>query len=236
MTKTANHPLCSEQAWSEKVHFTPFVGSEYDWGLVPGVRVLLLGESHYGSESLGPQYGRGCTFYNFHGYIDESCDIDHESQFFCKLPRIVTRNRFTSQKESALAWRRIAFANFVQSLVPAARESPSAAQWRDGQSALTELSDRLRPDVILVLGARLWDHITVGIKCDEPWIKGHRRDRQVWLIPHSNGYARASWIYHPSTNYESLESSIAVISELLRRASTASATPSEATDEIPLRK
>jgi hypothetical protein len=222
-----NHPLSSAEAWSGTVYFTPFVGRDYDQGLVDGTKVLVLGESHYGTKSELPGSGRDCTIYNFQEYASESCDIDNQSQFFRKLPRIVTRNSATTQAESAAAWTRISYSNFVQDFAGAhAWQRPSHEQWLAGQAALTEIAERLKPDVILVLGAQLWNDITVGSKCDEPPIKAQRRDREIWLVPHSDGYARTSWVYHPSRNYESLQSSIDVFSSLLNRAAAGPAMPS----------
>ncbi|WP_460824379.1 hypothetical protein [Lysobacter olei] len=214
------HPLALESAWSNAVHFIPLVGPEYDDGLVSDVRVLLLGESHYGDDSAAEGFGRDCTQYWFQDYLNESYDIDGDSQFFRKLPRILARDVKVTQLGSAAAWRRAAYANFVQALVgERARTRPSRQQWLDGQRALTEMAEKLQPDVVLVLGAQLWSHITEGCKSDEAAISAQKRPREVWLIPNgTGGYARASWIYHPSTNYESLESAIGVLSTLIKRA------------------
>lgn len=224
------HPLTPAASWSPAVHFIPTVGPDFDAGLVPGVRVLLLGESHYGVASDAPGWGRDCTQYHFDSFMDESCDIDNQSQFFRKLPRIVTRDTGVTQAESAAAWRRVAFANFVQDFVGAhARMRPTREQWTQGQVALTELAQKLRPDVVLVLGAQLWNHITEGCGGGENAIHADRHERDVWLIPHDGGYARASWIYHPSTNYETVDSAISVFAELIRRASLSTPHPDQPT-------
>jgi hypothetical protein len=228
----STHPLASPSAWSPAVYFTPFVGDDYDLGLVDGVRVLFLGESHYGAPSSEPGNGRDCTQYQFNDFMDESCDIYNQSQFFQKLPRLVTRDENVTQAESAAAWRRIAYANFVQEFVGEhARMRPSPDQWKRGQAALTEFVERLRPDVVLVLGAQLWNHIVEGVASNEQKISADRWGREVWLIPHEEGFARSSWIYHPSTNYESLPSAIGVFAELLRRA--AEENPSPARPQAP---
>lgn len=229
----STHPFASPSAWSPAVYFTPFVGDDYDLGLVDGVRVLLLGESHYGVPSSAPGCGRDCTQSNFDGYMDEDCDLDNQPQFFRKLPRIVTRDENVTQVGSAAAWRCIAYANFVQEFVgPHARMRPSHDQWKRGQAALTEFVETLRPDVVLVLGAQLWNHIVDGQASNEERISADRSNREVWLIPHKDGFARSSWIYHPSTNYESLPSAIGVFAELLRRA--ASGKPVPASPQAPM--
>jgi hypothetical protein len=232
-----SHPLAATSAWKPPVYFTPFVGDEYDKGLVDGVRVLLLGESHYGIASGEEGCGRDCTQYNFDGYTDESCDIDNQHQFFKKLPRIVARNPAITAPESAAAWRRVAFSNFVQEFVGAnARMRPSGQQWKQGQLALAELAKKLRPNVILVLGAQLWNHITEGQSSNENPIAAERHERSVWLIDNGSGFARSSWIYHPSTNYESLQSAIGVFAELLRRAAASEPVGRRKGEESPLAK
>lgn len=220
------NPLASPSAWSEAVYFTPFVGDDYERGLIDGTRVLLLGESHYGTPSHEQGSGADCTQYNFGDYTNDNCDFDKERQFFRKLPRIVARNEHVTQMESAAAWRRIAYANFVQEFVGGhARMRPKRDQWKRGQAALTELVEKLRPDVVLVLGAQLWNHVNEGCLSNEAAISAERRDREIWLIPHDQGFARTSWIYHPSTNYESLSSAMGVFAELLRRAAGGKALP-----------
>lgn len=208
-------------AWTDAVYFIPFVGQEYERGLTQGVRVLLLGESHYASAPKAREWGRKCTIENFKDYENESCDFDSESPFFRKLPRIVTRKLRPTQSESALAWRRIAYANRVQRFVGEhARERPSPAQWGTGDPALVELTERLKPHVILVLGAENWNKIKWGSYADEtidPPIFAPRKKRRIWLVPHSEGYAKCTWVYHPSTNCDSVQSAIDVFSQLIER-------------------
>jgi hypothetical protein len=231
----STHPLASPSAWSEAVYFTPFVGDDYELGL-DGARVLLLGESHYGGVSRKPGDGPDCTQYNFGDYTSDDCDIDVPPQFFRKLPRILARDENVTQLESAAAWRRIAYANFVQEFVGGhARMRPNHDQWKRGQAALTEFAEKLRPDVVLVLGAQLWNHITEGRPSKEANIIAERCDREVWLIPHDHGFARASWIYHPSTNYESLSSAMGVFAELMRRAADVKALPASPSAPTPER-
>jgi hypothetical protein len=215
----STHPLASATVWSPPVYFTPVVGEHYDDGLVDGVRVLILGESHYASIAKQAEWGRDCTQINYDDYTDDSCNFDNESQFFKKLPRILTRKTDVTMLESAAAWRRIAFSNFVQEFVGEfAGIRPKAAQWKQGQLALTELADKLDPHVILVLGSKLWDHIKKGRSSEEHSIAADHRDRYIWLIPTKSGFARSSWIFHPCTNRERLCSAIGVFEELLKRA------------------
>ena len=212
------HPLNAAEAWPPPVHFVPLVGPRYDEGISRGVRLLILGESHYGDATEGEHFGRGCTHYHFQGYLD-GCDLAGESQFFQKLPKILTGNVDPTKAESAQAWQRVSYANAVQSLVPAASTSPSRSQFSEAGPALRLMAATLKPDAILMLGRRLWNGIPadVGAWSDEPPIRAEKEDRSVWLVPTGEGYARASWIFHPSRNTESLASAMGVLAELIER-------------------
>jgi hypothetical protein len=210
------HPLNSESAWSPFVHFIPLVGPHYDDGLTNGVRVLILGESHYGDPAQ-PNFGRNCTHHHFQDYLEE-CDLTGESQFFQKLPKIITRQISPSPADSVAAWERVAFANAVPSLLAGPNLSPSSEQFAAAGVALRELAMVLNPDAILFLGKRLWDGVPsdVGAWSEEPPIDAEK-ERRVWLVPTARGFARATWVFHPSRNAESLPSAISVFTELLAR-------------------
>ncbi|MEP6908259.1 MAG: hypothetical protein ABI858_09805 [Pseudoxanthomonas sp.] len=203
--------------WSSAVYFIPSVGPEYESGLVDGKRVLLLGESHYASDPAAPASGRRCTRDVFDDY--QTCDLWPGNRFFGKLQRIATRNTNPTAQESNLAWERIAFANFVQEFVgDGPRQRPTRDQWKTGQPALTEIVRRLRPHAVLVLGRATWNHITDGQASDEAPIQmPGRPERSIWLMPYEGGYAKSTWIYHPSTGYDSTASAIKVFEALLDR-------------------
>lgn len=214
------HPLNAPSAWNQSIHFTPLVGPDYDAGLVDGIRVLLLGESHYGIDDAGGNFGSRCTHHHFEGYLTDDCDWSTDRPFFQKLPSIVTRKLEPTAAESGWAWRHIAFSNAIQSLLPASSAVPTREQFERAGEAVQELVSVLRPHVVLMLGKRLWDGIppAIGVYSDEPPIQPSEQPRKIWLLPHPDGFSRATWIYHPSRYFESIPSSIAVFSELLERA------------------
>lgn len=150
--------------WSERVYFRPFVGPDYDAGLVDGVRIRLLGESHYAGEPQTEAQGRDCTIETFSGYL--TCDLEPGNTFFGKLQRIV---------------------------------------------------EKLKPHAVLVLGSETGSHINEGEASPEPHTQAPRSPRSIWLIPHSEGHAKATWVYHPATGYDTTATAIEVFSELLER-------------------
>lgn len=217
-TDRLEHSLNAIEAWSPQINFIPLVGPRYDEGLTQGVRVLILGESHYREDLQDPDPDRGCTHRNFQGYL-EGCDLTGESQFFQKLPKIVTRQLTPTQAESVFAWERVAYANAVQSFVSGPSTSPTDEQFSAAGPALKELAAALKPQAILMLGKRLWDGIPpdVGVWSNEPPIAAEKENRRIWLVPTGDAFARVSWIFHPSRHTESIESAIGVFEKLLER-------------------
>lgn len=143
-----------------------------------------------------------------------------EKPFFKKLPSIVALKPEPTSAESANAWRRVAFANAVQTFMDGTRRSPSKAQYAQAGLAVREMVDVLQPHVVLILGARLWKSIPsdLGEYSHEAPLTAEPRNRDVWLIPTAEGHARVSWIFHPSTYRESVQNAIAVLDQLIDRA------------------
>jgi G:T/U-mismatch repair DNA glycosylase len=215
--------------WTSAVYFLPSIGPLYESGLAGGKRVLLLGESHYASNAEAVASGRQCTRQNFDDFW--TCGIYPGNRFWGKLQRIAARNVQPTKAESQEAWKRLAFANFVQQFVgEGPRQRPTRDQWKTGQAALTEIVQRLRPHAVLVLGGETWNHITEGEASGEPPIEiAGRPDRSIWLMPYEGGYAKSTWIYHPATGYDSNASAIKVFAELLDRVQLPGATTQKLT-------
>lgn len=206
----------NELEWSDAVHFHPLVGPQYQQGLVAGLRVLLLGESHY---DAAPTDGdeRETTQDEFKDYWEDTCKIYPGNRFWGRLQRIVTRDLAPTPAESAAAWRRIAFANLVQRFVgSSSRDRPSRGMWATGRPAFDEIVQKLRPHAVLVLGKATWAHIG----CDSGYyaqevIPAPRELRRIWIMPWAGGATQLTWVFHPASNKDSSEVCIAIFSALL---------------------
>lgn len=211
------HPHYKVESWSDHgVRFVPFVGGEYEEGLIDGLRVLLLGESHYGKHEKAT---RDLTISEFEDLAHDMPKIWHG--FWGKLQRIAARDPKPSQEKAGVAWRHIAFANFVQQLAgERPRQRPDRAAWKTGNDALPVMLDRLQPNAVLILGKGTWDHVKVG-DYDGSSIQAResrKSEREIWRLPHAGGHALSTWVYHPSANRDTIQTSIDVFSELLERA------------------
>ena len=134
------------------VNFLPFVGEKY-YNSRYGVRVLVLGESHYGSEE------DNCA--DFTQRVIRDLAYRPGFAFFSKLTNVLRgRTDWPSDEERRETWQHVAFYNFVQEFVAAeSRVAPTEAMWRAAQAPFLNVVRELKPDVILVLGSRLWNNV-----------------------------------------------------------------------------
>lgn len=152
-------------------NFDPWVGSQYQNGL-NGVRVLILGESHYGT----PPERSGFTSAIINKYGQTK-----RSRFFSTTQRLVSldKNRgHIPSSERREFWDKVAFYNFVQEFVgTTSRLRPSQSQWERGAEPFIQTVTELAPQLIVVLGKKL----------------------KTYLPPEINGVVYA-YVKHPSGN------------------------------------
>lgn len=138
-------------------NFDPWVGSEYQSGL-NGVRVLILGESHYGK----PPEREGFT-----AAIIKNYGQTKRSRFFSITQRLVSLDEsrgYVSSLRRREFWEKVAFYNFVQEFVGAtSRIRPSENQWRQGAEPFIQTVNDLAPQLIVVLGRELKNHLPAEI-------------------------------------------------------------------------
>jgi hypothetical protein len=150
---------------SEPLFFKPWIGADYErlrtqieagefehdvWSHPYHV----MGESHYGKpEEYDPGLTRlmveRCGHHSSHG----KC-----SAFFGKVLKIVTGQELTTLEREE-HWRKLAFSNFLQDLMPGPLVPPQEHQWERGRRAFRKQLALTRPEVLLVLGQRLWGNL-----------------------------------------------------------------------------
>ena len=135
------------------VSFHPWVGSRYGRQSRFGVRLLLLGESHYDED---PEFS-DCGF---------TQEIVHEwgqnrlARFFTVSAKVLLGRRVCiSNEERSEIWEHTAFYNFVQSVVPGPGTPPTFRQWCEAQTPFETVLQSLKPDAVLMLGKRLSEHV-----------------------------------------------------------------------------
>ena len=136
----------------EGVGFLPWIGERYDGENRFGIRLLVLGESHYHDD--GPGTTRGTIW----KYTQPGGE---RHRFFTVIANVVRGERgWIGPEALARVFQELAFYNFVQSQVGSApRGQPTFRQWVEAQDPLKTVLGVLRPDAVLVLGRELRRHI-----------------------------------------------------------------------------
>lgn len=135
-----------------QIFFKPYIGDKY-YESHYGVRVMVLGESHYGdAEDLSPDYTQFVV--NEHAFCAGS-------PFFTKLTKLLRCEAgAVSIEERHETWRHVAFYNYIQEFVgDVGRIRPTTAMWVRAVCALKVVVQELQPDVILVLGHQMWEQL-----------------------------------------------------------------------------
>lgn len=216
-------------AWPAEIGFLPVIGSQYEAG-VEGLRVLLLGESHYADArhmNKPAERLRNYTRAVFRGVDRPIANRGSWGPFFRGCDVLVSRNVRPTPKQAAEGWRRVAFANLVQSFVgDQARMRPEVDHWGRAKQAFQIYLDLLKPDVVLCLGSELFQSTPdTGEKLEHP-IQAPRSHRNVWAMRREGGVSYMSWVYHPSWPNDSADTYVKVFNALLERARTKKAAAS----------
>ena len=184
-------------AKSSHIRFKPWIGDYYGkpQGVFGGKRVLVLGESHYGSNDY-PRLTIDC--------VEGQASGEESYAFWTKIVRAFY-NQNAGQKEKSEFWHSVAFANLVQEIVGGrARVRPTAEMWASGLIAFPELLACLRPQVVVGLGQDVWHYLTVWRHLTKSGKAGPRlrkapKDmRETWLCPYKGGRALVYYVPHPA--------------------------------------
>ena len=161
------------------VIFEPWIGSKYNSENRFGVRVLVLGESHYGDESE--------TRSTITSEVVRWLAQDERHSFFTKISKVLLgldEKTWLDNEVRGEVWNHIAFYNYIQGFVGnESRVRPSSEMWDSAKEPFLETVKRLSPMVILVLGKELATRI--------PKLPD---DIEVCCIQHpSTGFVYSQW-------------------------------------------
>jgi hypothetical protein len=159
-------------------YFEPWVGSRYAVEGVFGLRLLIVGEAHYGKPSeLRPSFTKDMI---------SLLAQQNRFRFYSVVRNLVLGTRgWVCDAVRAAFWERVAFCNFVQAF-PSDRPRipPTPEMWRAGGPALAQTVTELSPQLVLVLGERV-----------EPWLPA-LPDGPVCRVvrhPSGKGYRHSDW-------------------------------------------
>jgi hypothetical protein len=161
--------------------FEPWVGKSYDAEGFFGRRVLILGESHYGTpEQETASFTREC--------VESLAKAANGHRFFTVVAKLLfgtSPGVKLSRDQRSWLWDRVAFYNYIQAFPShTSRVRPTGEMWSTAAQCFPALLQRLRPEFVLVLGRELAERI--------PPIPP---PTSVCAIPHpsSFGFAQTRW-------------------------------------------
>ena len=137
-----------------EVKFKPWIGDRYSDAELYGLKILLVGESHYGDEP--DDYSKSTT--DVVRWIGQ----DKRYGFFTKISNLLLNSghEWLSDKERYDFWNKVAFYNYIQELAgKEARIRPTQGMWKNAVKPFLEVCKELAPDLIVFFGKELSDYI-----------------------------------------------------------------------------
>jgi hypothetical protein len=133
--------------------FKPWIGKNYHTNGLNGIKILFLGESHYGK--AGNE--KADTTINVIKRLALGEQRYH--RFFTTIAKFAllkgAKNKI-SKKERKEFWESVAFYNYVQEFVgDKSRIRPTKEMWQSAKKPFCEILEELKPQLIVVLGKEL---------------------------------------------------------------------------------
>ena len=207
----------------KNVFFSPFVGKNYEHKGFNGLKLLILGESHYcgeDCESCGDISNNECADFTktvIHGFINyKRGNEDHADwmRTFTRFTNVLLNDKVDNETLIDF-WDSVVFYNYVQSSTNGPRISPTSLQFEKSKNAFIEVLEVYKPDLILVWGERLWYNLPDTGKWGEEDILDNGK---FYYYKVGDKETPAYKIYHPSTQYFNYEYS-KYLKEAMRLAS-----------------
>ena len=165
-------------------NFDPWVGSKFATGGSFGVRILILGEAHYGVADD--------AYNEFTQVIVRRYGQESRFAFFTRVQSLVeNREGYIPDNEREAFWEDVAFYNFVQEFPgPTARIRPTARMWEDAVAPYFATIKELDPELVIILGDELWEHVPYDAKktplCGIPHPSSYGFDTAKWKAEIAN--------------------------------------------------
>lgn len=145
--------------WNSLCHFAPWIGHEYGKSSRWGLKLLILGESHYVGkpEHNTPRLTRIV--------VQGQMDGTRRNRFFTKIVGTLTGDSPVSLQARQDFWNSVAYYNYVQEpIADGPRKRPLPEHWSGAHAPFLSVLSRLKPDRVLVFGFALWENLPAPMK------------------------------------------------------------------------
>lgn len=226
-----------------KRFFKPFIGENYNLGIKDGMKLMILGASHYclnnGEEDKfncfnwkvctslekrdSSPFNTTCPYYDGKDYRVLLEDADKEEiENYIEGGDNKSYNNFFNFlgnyfdiKDKNNLCSRIAFTNYVQYFVPTMSTPEQDEKDKVNFEALLETIDSLNPDVIIVWGMEVVNHFHKKyVKSLVNTLK-RETDYYFWTLQHKDKIIKIINPYHPCDLYEYWTNNIPLFKEAL---------------------
>lgn len=189
----------------------PWEGFNYKANFMDKGKLMILGESFYWdqynkdekSDYTYKEYQselKYATLWTVEKYLDRQkpCDKEEEQRWkrtYDYLTKICLNNEIINQGDKDRLWDAIVFYNFIIEPLTKARQKVDNALWQKSKNDFYEVLKFYKPNFILILGDRLWNHTPI-----ENWVLD-KNDQNLGCYSLEGNNIFASSIYHTSSRY-----------------------------------
>lgn len=205
--------------YSNNVKFPPWEGMEYQYGILgfdedghiiygtkdkPGIKLLVLGDSHYCAKQSDAVESITNTIIK--DLLNPESEFELYKNTYTKFIKSLTGHIDVFTIESKVeAWNHILFYNYVQEAMSKPRQSPSEKQFYEAQAPFFEVLEKNSPDLIIVWGKRLYNRLPhSGKQCQDlnlPLDLGKDCSLEIWAYEVKGKWIPVLSINHPSGAY-----------------------------------
>lgn len=166
---------------AQGVFFVPWIGADYFLSSFDGIRILILGESHY---SYLDNEGKEVQPYKMltNDCIKEQVETDFTKQFWTNIATSFL-GEVPLKRDKKKFWNTVSFYNYVQYSVGfGPRVRPTEQMWKDSEIGFENVLLKLKPQILMVLGYALWEKIPDLNGQKGPSLKSTERN-DTWYYP-----------------------------------------------------
>ena len=191
----------------KNVFFKPWIGSNYYSGGVFNKKILIIGEAHIcgGCPTCGIKYSPFCEDISTQDIIKSYLEYHqgYWARTFRKFERALV-GEYTDNSQSEAIWNSLAFYNYIQVSMDAARKKPSLNLFKEAEEPFWEVIKSLSPDLIICWGkTRLYENMP-----SSNWEKGdpiiyENMEAYTGTYSINKGQIKIQtiWIVHPSSSF-----------------------------------
>ena len=192
----------------DKVFFTPWIGKFYSKKNRFGMKILVLGESHYcgGCNQCGLKYAAHCddltTTKCVEDFLYNTDSTPGWKNTYLKFVRSLVGFE-TNKQDNIDIFNSIAFYNFLQVALTESRKQGMAEDYEEAKAAFLQVINELKPDLIIVWGVgRMYDELpSQGWILGKPVIIDDFSVKNGYYQRNDGGKSRIFNVYHPSSGY-----------------------------------